>query len=161
MNLKDLTSQITFYKNIKRDIDEKWVEWAVAMLMAGNESESILELAGITKPFNQFEMDELTDRVFSENKIDLSNESLIQKNFAVASVREVLSGTRDMDDTLQEFKSLSDYFNEDEFIDFYCLWWAKDDLKYSNSQQYWEGATSENIDEICLNYFKEYISKNG
>ena len=43
------------------------------MMQAGYEAISLYELAGISKPYNQFELQELTERVLKDLKLDYSN----------------------------------------------------------------------------------------
>jgi hypothetical protein len=48
---------------------------------------------------------------------------------------------------------------ESEYMDFYLLYFAKDDLNESENQWYWDGADKNNIDEIIKRKFQEYIDK--
>ena len=40
--------------------------------------------------------------------------------------------------------------------DFYSLYFAKDDLLYSDNQWYWDGANKKNIDKIIIDYFTKW-----
>ena len=42
-------------------------------------------------------------------------------------------------------------------MDFYLLYFAKDDLLESDIQWYWDGANRENIDEIIDIEFKKWL----
>ena len=42
---------------------------------------------------------------------------------------------------------------DSEFQGLALLYWAKDDLLYSDYQHYWEGANRENIDSIIKKQF--------
>lgn len=46
-----------------------------------------------------------------------------------------------------------------EYMDFYLLYFAKDDLNESENQWYWDVADRKNIDEIIKEKFQEYIDK--
>jgi hypothetical protein len=48
---------------------------------------------------------------------------------------------------------------ESEYMDFYLLYFAKDDLNESENQWYWDSADKNNIDEIIKRKFQEYIDK--
>ncbi len=61
----DSTYEILAFKHLNRNVDKKWIDWAVDMMIAGIETESLIELAGISEPYNQFELKQLTDNVFS------------------------------------------------------------------------------------------------
>jgi len=49
------------------------------MISAGFETESLLMLAGEVEPFNQFEMQRLTDKVFDELGLVYDNRELVLK----------------------------------------------------------------------------------
>jgi len=42
---------------------------------------------------------------------------------------------------------------EKYLYDFFSLYFAKDDLSYSENQWYWNGATRENIEKTITDYF--------
>lgn len=60
------TREIHALCRLRRTPDERWVDWAVAMLLEGKDSPSLRIMAGETKPFYPFEFWALGDRVFSE-----------------------------------------------------------------------------------------------
>jgi hypothetical protein len=68
------TYKILKEKAFNADIDESWSEWAIEMMCAGYEVDSLYQLAGISKPFNQFELQELTNKVLKDLQLDYSNE---------------------------------------------------------------------------------------
>ena len=67
------TYKILKEKACNADIDESWVDWAIEMMETGFEVESLYELAGISKPFNQFELQNLTNKVLEDLSLDYSN----------------------------------------------------------------------------------------
>lgn len=50
------TYKILKAKAFNEDIDESWVDWAFEMMEAGYQSDNLYMLAGVTKPYNQFEL---------------------------------------------------------------------------------------------------------
>jgi hypothetical protein len=64
------TCEILAWKHFNLAVDEKWIQWAVEMLIEGFETEHLIELAGILKPYNQHELRHLTDKVFEELNLD-------------------------------------------------------------------------------------------
>ncbi|HYG38322.1 MAG TPA: hypothetical protein VD908_06880 [Cytophagales bacterium] len=147
------TAEILAFKAFNRDIDENWVDWAVDMLTAGYDTENLTILAGESEPFNQFQMQELADKVLSELKLDYSDKDEAIKNYACYLIDKSLDGELDFKvlDILKDICIELDY--EKYLYDFYSLYFAKDDLSYSENQWYWDGATKENIDKIITNYF--------
>jgi hypothetical protein len=154
----DLTIEILIRKHFGESVDENWIQWAVDMMMAGFESEHVVELAGISKPYNQFELKELTDRVFDELGLDFSDQQSLVINYTTFLAKNVLAGRRDLLKSLRALNQLFNTSDHDEIIqDFYLLYYAKEDLNYSALQWYWDGADRENIDQICLDRFRKWI----
>ena len=163
-NMKPIKStyEILAWKYLNKDVDEKWSEWAIEMMMVGYDTEHLVELAGIEKPFNQFELKDLTDKVFEELNLDYSNQEIVIKNFVLYLGEQVLSEKKDLLNTLEVLKDICIELDYEETIyDFYSLYFAKDDLETSEVQWYWNGADKSNIDQICFDYFKDWINKNN
>lgn len=156
------TAEILLKKYLGRRVDETWAKWAVEMMMAGFNSEHLVELAGLEKPYNQFELNELTDKVFIELGLGYSNEDEVIIQYTAYACNLVLNGKSDLFKTLLELKELCIELDYSKVIyDFYTLYFAKDFLTDSPVQHYWEGATRDNIDEVCLDYFKKWVEKYG
>jgi len=150
----DSTAEILAFKMLGYSIDKKWTDWAYGMISAGFETESLLMLAGERAPFNQFEMQSLANKVFYELGLTYDNKQLVLKNYACFLIDNALSGKVKTLNVLSALKNMCielDY--ELAFYDFYSLYYAKDELIYLDSQNYWDGATRENIDEVIRNYF--------
>ena len=60
------TSEILVFRMLDRNIDKRWIDWAYEMICAGFETENLIELAGEIEPYNQFELQRLTDKIFKE-----------------------------------------------------------------------------------------------
>ena len=148
------TAGILACKALNRDIDLTWVDWAIDMLMEGYDTEHLIILAGESEPFNQFQMHELADKVIAELKLDYSDKDQTIKNYACFLIDKSLNGELEKVKVLDILKDICierDYINY--LYDFYMLYFAYDDLTYSEAQWYWDGATRENIDKIIMDYF--------
>jgi hypothetical protein len=152
------TSEILAFKVLNRNIDKKWIDWAVDMMMAGLDTEHLIMLAGENAPFNQFELQELVNKVFEELHIDYSNKDQIIKNYASYLIDKALNNEMDSFEVLRILKNICIELDYEQYLyDFFSLYYAKDDLIESENQWYWDGATRENIDEIIRSYFEKWI----
>ena len=50
---------------------------------------------------------------------------------------------------------------EKKYMDFYLLYFAKDDLNESEVQWYWDSADRTNIDQIIGKVFENYLDRNN
>jgi hypothetical protein len=151
------TCEILALKILNKDVDEVWIDWANQMLVSGYETEHLTILAGISKPFNQFYLQELTSKVFHELSIDFSAPERIIKDYALYLIEEARGGVRTYFDVLGILKKICierDY--EKYLFNFYLLFFALDDLKYSEFQAYWPDADRNNIDSIISDYFNKW-----
>jgi hypothetical protein len=131
------------------------------MMVAGFKTEHLIELAGIEKPYNDFGLNELTDKVFEELELNYDNEEQVVKNYILYVLDQVLVQEREVEKTLRELNRLCiDLDYNKQLYDFYSLYNAMDELNYSENQWYWEGANRSNILEICLDYFTSWTEKN-
>jgi hypothetical protein len=154
------TYRILMKKVINEDIAESWVEWALEMMEAGYESDNLYILAGITKPYNQFELQVLTDKVIADLNLETSDKSLAIRNYIYYILSTTINEPSKYLSTLREVKDICiDLDMEKEYMDFYLLYFAKDDLNDSENQWYWDGADRNNIDKIIKDKFQEYIDK--
>ena len=154
------TAEILAFKALNRDIDKFWVDWAVDMLLAGFDTENLIILAGESEPFNQFQMQKLTDKVLYELRFDPSDKEKTINNYVYYLVSKALSGNVDTFEVLELLKDLCIELDlEDYLYDFYLLYFAKDDLSYSDNQWYWEGADKDNIDVVIRKFFTDWKAR--
>lgn len=154
------TAEILAFKVLNRNIDKAWVEWAIDMLMVGYESEHLLILAGESEPFNQFEMQDLADRVLTDLQLEYSDKTRIINNYVLYLVEKSLNEEIDAFNVLNILKDICielDY--RVDLYDFYSLYYAKEDLIDSGNQWYWDGANRENIDDIIRDYLIAWRTK--
>lgn len=154
------TYKVLMKKAFNEEIDEYWVEWALEMMEAGYESDNLYILAGISKPYNQFELQELTDQVIADLNLKTSDKSLTIINYVYHIFSTTINEPNKYLSTLREVKDICIELDmESEYIDFYLLYFAKYDLNESENQWYWDSADKNNIDEIIKRKFQEYIDK--
>lgn len=156
---------LTTYKILKEkacnaDIDDSWTEWALEMIEAGYEADSLYQLAGISKPYNQFELRDLTNKVLNDLNLDYSDKRKTIKNYAYFLIKSNIENPKKYYNVLTEFRDIYYEFDMDrEYQNFVLLYWAKDDLISEEVQWYWEGANKNNIDKIIEDQFKLFITK--
>lgn len=75
------------------------------MMMVIYETEHLIELAGIAKPYNQFELKELTDKVFEELNLDYTNQDNVVNDYVRYLAMEVLNVNRELLNFLREIKN--------------------------------------------------------
>ena len=154
------TYSILKAKAFNENIDESWIDWAIEMIDAGYESESLYMLAGETKPYNQFELQELTNKVFQDLRFDYSDKDTVIWNYVYYLISNSIEHPGTYYKTLRELREICLQFNYDSrYMDFYLLYFTKDDLMVDEVQWYWEGANRENIDQIIRNKFKQWLSE--
>ena len=154
------TYKILKEKTCNADIDESWAEWAIEMMQQGFEVESLYQLAGISKPFNQFELQDLTNKVLNDLNLDYSDKEKTIKNYIYFIIKTNIENTAKYYDVLKELRDI--YYELDmnsEFQDFALLYWAKEDLIDAEIQWYWDGADRANIDKIIKEQFELWITK--
>jgi hypothetical protein len=155
------TYEILAWKVFDIGVDERWVDWAIDMVLSGFESEHLLILAGELKPYNQFYFRELTTKLFKELELDLTNQDKIINNYIIYLVEEAYKGRKNtytVLDTITRF-----YYDLDcpsSLTDLALLYWAWGDLKYDEVQWYWPGADRTNINFIIQEYFKDWLAAN-
>lgn len=154
------TYKILLDKVCNFDIDESWTSWAQEMIEAGYESDNLYILAGMSKPFNQFEMQELTSKVLSDLKIEYSDKEQVIHNYIYYLIFNSVNKPETYLESLRELKDIYYYLNMDSrYSNFYLLYFAKDDLNDSEVQWYWEGATRLNINDIIKEEFTKWLDE--
>lgn len=154
------TYKILKAKAFNEHIDETWVDWALEMMEAGYQSDNLYMLAGETKPFNQFELHELTKKVLEDLGFDYSDKDAVLENYVYYLVANSVDHPETYYKTLRELKNICQDLDLDSaYMDFYLLYYAKDDLTVDEVQWYWDGANRENIDEIIQERFRKWLTE--
>jgi len=156
------TVEILMRRALQRPCGQECVDWAVGMLERGIESRSLLLLAGMSPPFNHFELAGLRERVLAEvHPFELNIEDPVR-----AYVVEITS------DALHEGQSLRPVFARvadlavqlgypPDLQPFYNLHFAAEDLVHSEVQWYWRDATRENVTRIMREEAQRFVSAHG
>ena len=156
---------LSIYKILKakafnENIDESWIDWAIEMIEAGYESENLYMLAGKIKPYNQFELQELTDKVLQDLKLEYHDKDLVITNYVYYLISNSINRPATYYKTLQELKDICIQLNmNSKYMNFYLLYYAKDDLRVGEVQWYWDGADKNNIDCIIKEKFREWLNE--
>lgn len=151
------THKILYYRSLECPINKEWIDWAVEMIEAGFETENLLYLASFDPIDNQFRLQEIADKAFRELHIDFFDKKLATKNYVIYLVESVKSRNIDHLKALHSLKEIYLDSGMPRYLqDFHLLYWAKDDLKYSDHQWYWDGANKDNIDVVIKDYFENW-----
>src|SRR5438105_4060299 len=132
------TPEILYRKVINEGVDDVWVQWAIDMLEAGYDTEHLRILAGETKPFNQWYLQPLTDKVFSELGMDITDVTGIKHTYFCLLIGEALHGTKSYNNVLCKLYNI--YCQQDleeTLFDFYLLYFTMKDLQDEEVQYYW------------------------
>jgi hypothetical protein len=143
------TSKILALKALERVCGQECVDWATTMLEQGAGQRSIGMLAGMTPPFNHFEIASLRDRaLFEIGAKELSHSQAIRV-YASELALDAVAGDKSFNRVLDELAHLcvaEDYAKD--LYDFYLLQNAWEDLQYRGEQWYLLDATRDNIDQL-------------
>jgi len=112
------TYKILMNKAFNQDIDESWIDWSIEMIEAGFKSDNLYMLAGMTRPFNQFELQELTNNVLKELDLDYGNKDTVIRNYVYFIIANsidnpgiYLKTLRELKDICTELDMEKDYMN--------------------------------------------------
>lgn len=159
--MSDNTITVLAYKSLDRDFDRTWSDWALEMLMNGYDTEHLVILAGMSEPFDYFEMQTLTTKALNELGLDFSNKLQSVWNYVSYLIQMCLNGTLESVKVLTELRDLYlelDY--EKSLQQFYFLYYAKTDLVLEEVQWYIDGVDRSNIDEAIVRHFTEWLGKS-
>lgn len=154
------TYMILKAKAFNADINDDWIAWAIEMIEAGYESESLFILAGKMRPYNQFELHDLTDKVLHELKLDYRDKDVVLRNYVYYLISISIDKPAVYYETLRELRDICiDLDMDDRYVDFYLLYYAKDDLALDEVQWYWSDANRDNIDHIIKDRFQMWLDE--
>jgi hypothetical protein len=117
-------------------------------------------LAGMSPPFNHFEMADLRNRALQEIGLSSISRADGLRIYAAEIAYDALCGRAEALTTLRELNRISievDY--PSELSDLYLLYYAWDDLLTYNEQWYWPGATRDNIAEIAHEALRRFVDE--
>jgi hypothetical protein len=155
------TAQVLAFKVLNRPITIEWIDWALEMMMAGFDTEHLAMLAGEREPFDEFHMQDLTDKVLRELQLDFTDKDMTINHYVSYLIDKALSEELDTLKVLRIFKNLAEEIgNNIALNEFYQLYYAKQDLMADDYQYYWPGANKNNIDQIIRNRFFQWKTEN-
>lgn len=154
------TYKILKAKAFDENIDESWIDWAIEMVEAGYESNNLYMLAGETKPFNQFELKELTNKILHDLQLDYSNKHDVLTNYVYYLITSSIALPGTYLKTLCELRDIYYQLDMDvTYQDFFLLYYAKSDLSMDEVQWYYDGANRGNIDQIISDRFRQWLNE--
>jgi hypothetical protein len=132
-------------------------------LAQGHDSRNLRILAGLTPPYNHFELSERRDWVLNDlGIVDLDRPEAI-RTFTVELLTLLIAGEAEMSEALGAIAQLcTDDDYPSDLMDFYHLYHAYIDLIEFGEQYEWYGASPENIKSIVLERAASFVSsQNG
>lgn len=153
------TNRILALKALDHSCGQECVAWAINLIERGKTERHVLMLAGMSPPFNHFEMAALRDRALAELGVRSISRADALRIYAAEIAQDAERGRAETFSTLRELNRLcidEDYASE--LHDFYLLYYAWDDLLTSNEQWYWPGATRENIAAIADETLAKFVA---
>lgn len=161
MKISDLTYKVVAFSEIPNFNTDECVDRTIEMIFLGHDTPSLLNLAGLSKPANFFEVTDYLPRVFSSLKLIQKTGDEATLSYCSYYIKKIanLENIRSNLTQVYKFCQARDY--EKLVYDFYLLYWAWDDIDYGDDYtHYWEGATKDNIENIVVHTANKWIVKN-
>jgi hypothetical protein len=158
------TEYILVTRELNRMNSQAIVEWAIGLVQEGRSGDYLCILAFLTPPFNSHELATYRDQVLWEQKLDRGDigSEAARTSLAVELFRAAL---RQGEDLAFALGSVAEIYIEDGYqpnlVDFYVLHNAFKDIEAQGYQHYWEGATSENIQQIVAERVRVFLEGNS
>lgn len=142
------------------DINES-VDWALDMMQLGFKSPALFALAGFSKPVNYFETIACLKEALQELKLELKQGEAAIVSYASYYIHQISNQQNIRANLTQLFKFCQDIGYEASVYNFYLLYWAWDDLDYEENEHnnYWEGATRQNIQTIVIQQAQQWLEQ--
>jgi hypothetical protein len=131
------------------------------MLMGGFDTEHLVILAGISPPYDQFELQSLTDKVLAELWLDYSDKTKVINGYIRYLIQQGADENLDIASALKLLKELKDFYYEldcdDNLAVFFALYWGLDDLQEAEVQWYVEGMDRDNMMIVVKETFDRWL----
>ncbi|MES2864897.1 MAG: hypothetical protein V4666_12305 [Bacteroidota bacterium] len=161
MKISELTYKVISYSEIPNFNTDDCVDWATEMLELGYESESLMILAGISKPTNYFEIIDYLKNALTELNMTIKTGEdaiLCYSSYYINRISKSVNVKENLG-MIYSFCLSKDY--EKQIFDFYLLHWAWSDFDYGEKfTNYWDNADKENIEEIVIQVAKKWMTEN-
>lgn len=161
------TSEIVALHVLGRRTDQLVVDWAVDLLVRGYDTPSLRQLAGESEPFDWYEIEKLLKRIFRDLKVVVPEELMTARLLLVSEqIRQLLASNASSDEAMNELLQLYYALDEPkELFDFKRLSWARSAIALGDEtpvcpEDYWPGATLENIDQIVIDKCREWLEEH-
>ncbi len=158
------TPAILAYKALNRNIDKFWIDWTVDMLMNGFDTEHLVILAGISSPYDQFELQPLTEKVLAELGLDYSDKTKVINGYIRYLIEQGTDDNLDIVSALKLLRELKDFYYELDcdanLAIFFALYWGVDDLQEADVQWYVEGMDRSNMLSVVKGAFARWLNEN-
>lgn len=149
MKFSDLTYKMVAFSEIKNFNPDDCIDWANEMLVLENYSETLLILAGITKPTHYFEVIEYLKKALTELNIKTLNQEDAILSYSTYYIKKIAE-SENIEQNLKLIHQVCQNNNNNIFIfDFSLLYWSLEDFEYGEEHShYWENANRNNIHQI-------------
>ncbi|WP_171102488.1 hypothetical protein [Ruegeria sp. HKCCD7255] len=156
------TSEIFARRILDVPPDATIVDWAEKMVVAGFQSESLYVLLGELPPFNKPEIDDLLARVQVElNLPEIRSREQALEIVATAHARRLVQSEGESARTLRALSQLyADEGQAECLLQFYLLYYAKEDLGTEKQQHYWPSAHRGNINDVIHDYCQKWLAEH-
>jgi hypothetical protein len=154
------TVEILARRALELTCGQECVDWAVGLLVEGQDSVHLRELAGALEPLYHFEVAALRDAALDELHIEPVSPADAVTMYARERLRAALAGNANLIDAIYFVSQL--YIAHDDaraLLDFYLLDNAYADLRFQGEQWYWNGADRSNILEIMRQRAEEFVAE--
>lgn len=135
------------------------VDWAIDLIKEGNETENVLMLASFTEPIEKHEISPYITSVLKDlglKEIECDEALIAQTHFLLSKILK----NKEIRGNLEQLCELCVSKNYDKRImPFYLLHYAWNELDEFKVNFYYEGANSENIEEIVRKEATLWIDK--
>ena len=157
--LSPLTAKVVAYSVIPNYDMNECVDWAFQMVELGYDSENLVILAGLSKPTNYFEAGKYVASALNElNLVALTGDSAIV-SYASYYVAKIASAELVKRNIAMLSSTCIELGYPTSIFDFYLLHFAWGDLDAGYVvQSHWDGATSENIEQLAIEEAHNWVS---
>jgi len=133
------------------------VDWAMSLVVAGQEGANIAMLAGMTPPHNHFEIAAMRDLALRDLGVTVLARDAAPGAWAREAFRQAADDDHELRNVVRAVSALcvAEGYCKDLF-DFYLLDCAFDDIDAGQPSYHWDGANSENIMSLVRKRVDEF-----
>jgi hypothetical protein len=131
------------------------------MIALGYDTEDLLILAGLNKPTNYFETVAFLRAAISECGLLLKTGKDGILSYSCYYIKQIAKSINIKENLPKVYEYCIDIDFDKSIYDFHLLSWAWSDLDYDNShQEYWPGATIDNIEQVVVDFANKWLLEN-